>query len=347
MSGRVTLEAFLAEQATGQREPIVKVVEALAAAAAELSTLIAMAGISFDLTASRGELNADGDVQRELDVLANNRFLQALARAPVALAASEELEAPVILNPGAPLAVAIDPLDGSSNIETNAPIGTIFSILPSHASACAEPAEPFLQAGAAQLAAGFVVYGPQTALVLSLGDGVQVFVLNRAAGEFMLAMDRVRIPAQASEYAINASNYRHWDEPVRTYIDDCVRGADGPRGKNFNMRWTASLVAEAYRVLVRGGIFLYPRDWRPAYRSGRLRLVYEANPIAFVVEQAGGAATDGVRRILDLAPGSLHQRTPLVFGSIMKVEVVARYHTDPNSSAERSPLFGRRGLLRA
>lgn len=345
MARRVTLEAYLAQRAGTRDASVAGVVQVVAEAAKDLGAVIATTGLpGIDLAALRGAVNADGDAQKELDCLAHDRFMQALARAPVAAVASEELDKPVVLDPAAPLAVAIDPLDGSSNIETNAPIGTIFSVLP--APNRVGQAGSFLRPGTGQLAAGFVIYGPQTALVLTLRDGVRIFVLDRAAGEFVLAMEDVRIPDQACEYAINASNYRHWDEPVRAYIDDCVRGLDGPRGKNFNMRWTASLVAEAYRILMRGGVFLYPRDQRPGYRSGRLRLVYEANPIALVVEQAGGAATDGERRILELVPDALHQRTPLVFGSRKKVENVARYHADPQSSAEHSPLFGRRGLLR-
>jgi fructose-1,6-bisphosphatase I len=205
----------------------------------------------------------------------------------------------------------------------------------------------FLRPGTAQLAAGFVVYGPQTALVLTLRAGTHVFTLDRRTNTFVLTRADVRIPAGRREYAINASNYRHWDEPVRAYVDDCIAGADGPRGTDFNMRWIASLVAEAFRILARGGIFLYPSDARPGYERGWLRLVYEANPLALVVEEAGGAATDGENRILEISPTALHQRVPLVFGCRHKVERVAEYYAGRlPSPGERSPLFGRRGLFR-
>ncbi len=248
---------------------------------------------------------------------------------------------------GAPLAVAMDPLDGSSNIDANVSIGTIFSLLPRATAGNGASEAAVLQAGTNQLAAGMVVYGPQTALVLTLGQGTHIFTLERTTSTFVLTRADVRIPVGTREYAINASNYRHWEEPVRAYIDDCIAGAEGPRGENFNMRWIASLVAEAYRIFARGGIFLYPRDARRGYRSGRLRLVYEANPIAFLVEQADGAASDGERRILGIHPRELHERVPLVFGARDKVERVARYHANPHSIGERSPLFARRGLFRA
>jgi fructose-1,6-bisphosphatase I len=289
-------------------------------------------------------VNAAGDAQKQLDLYAHEAFHGALQAAPVAALASEESDAPIALQAGAPYAVAIDPLDGSSNIDTNVSIGTIFSILPMAAGA--DPAGIFLGPGRRQAAAGFVIYGPQTALVLTRGQGSDLFVLDRAAGRFVLVEQGLRIPEGRREYAINASNYRHWDEPVRAYVDDCIAGADGPHGTDFNMRWIASLVAEAYRILIRGGVFLYPRDGRRGYQNGRLRLVYEANPLAFVVEQAGGGATDGERRILDLEPVALHQRVPLVFGCRSQVERVAAFVTGRLPPGERSPLFGRRGLFR-
>ena len=255
---------------------------------------------------------------------------------------SEERKEPVILDPEAPVAVVIDPLDGSSNVDTNISVGTIFSLLPVTEDLDAA----VLQPGHRQIAAGFVVFGPQTSLVLTLGEGTDIYTLDRDDRVFRRTSERVRIPSESSEYAINASNYRHWDEPVRAYVDDNVAGMDGPRGRNFNMRWIASLVAEAYRILIRGGIFLYPGDRREGYENGRLRLVYEANPLAMVVEQAGGLATDGENRILDLQPTSLHQRIPLVFGSSTKVERVRAFHDGTLPLGERSPLFGRRGLFR-
>ena len=205
----------------------------------------------------------------------------------------------------------------------------------------------FLQPGTLQLAAGFFIYGPQTALVLSLGKGTEIFIFSSRLGCFVQGYKSVSIGERAHEFAINASNYRHWEEAIRLYVDDCLAGAEGPRERDFNMRWIASLVADAYRILVRGGIFLYPADSRRGYSQGRLRLVYEANPIAFLVENAGGAATNAVTRILEIEPEGLHQRVPLVFGSRREVARVARYHVDPTMIGERAPLFGKRGLFRA
>jgi fructose-1,6-bisphosphatase I len=349
MAGGLTLGAFLARQGSGEAPSadVISLIHEFADAAKELSTLIALGPLAGDMAQSRGLENKAGDSQKELDAVADGFFIRAAEKAHVAYMASEELEAPLTLDPNGKLAIAIDPLDGSSNIATNAPIGTIFSILPATAAGSGDAAAVFMQPGSAQLAAGFIVYGAQTSLVLTLGSGVSIFVLDRGSGEFVLAVDRLSIPPDATEFAINASNYRHWDDPVRAYIDDCILGAEGPLGANYNMRWIASLVADAYRIFVRGGIYLYPGDRREGYKAGRLRLLYEANPIAFVVEQAGGGATDGVRRILDLVPTSIHQRTPLVFGSATQMKHVARYHAEPTYSADRSPLFGRRGLLRA
>jgi fructose-1,6-bisphosphatase I len=239
--------------------------------------------------------------------------------------------------------VAVDPLDGSSNIDTNISIGSIFSILPTKGDAT----QTFQQPGSEQIAAGFFIYGPQVALALTLGDGTAIFVYSERRNAFILAYERARIDADAKEFAINMSNYRHWDESMRTYVDDCLSGQTGPREKDFNMRWIASLVAEAYRIFIRGGVFIYPRDNRKGYNQGRLRLIYEANPIALLVEQAGGRAIDGENRILDIHPTTLHQRVPLIFGSAGEVRKIARYHADPSRLAIRHPLFSNRGLFRA
>jgi len=243
------------------------------------------------------------------------------------------------LNAGAPLLVAIDPLDGSSNIDTNVSVGTIFSILPN--------TDSFLQPGDRQLAAGYAIYGPQTALVLTTGEGTHVFTLDRASGQFRLTAEHVRVPRKTREFAISAANHRHWDEPIRIYVDDCLAGTEGPRGEDFNMRWIASMVAEAHRVLARGGVYMYPGDLREGYQRGRLRLLYEANPVAWLIEQAGGAASTGTCRILEIMPEGIHQRVPLIFGSRDEVERLDRYHRDPYPLGERSPLFGRRGLFRS
>ena len=341
-------KAFL-DQAVAQDARLAaaaEVLRALAAASIELSIVIGLGHLHSQLGASRASTNKDGDVQKELDIFADDLFVRAFRRAPVAAVVSEELHEPLVLDPAGPLAVAMDPLDGSSNIDANLSIGTIFSILPVLADA-KDANSHFLQPGRTQIAAGFVIYGPQTSLVCALGDGqTQIFTLDRDVGQFYHARSCPVIVKEASEYAINASNYRHWDVPVRAFIDDCVHGADGPLKRNYNMRWTGSLVADAYRILVRGGIFLYPGDHRDGYKEGRLRLLYEANPVAFIVERAGGLATDCVHPILDIVPSAIHGRVPLVFGSPALVELMASYHSDPQFSAEHAPLFGKRGLMR-
>jgi fructose-1,6-bisphosphatase I len=285
--------------------------------------------------------NADGDGQKALDILADDAFEAALAGTGVRWYASEEQDDVVGVDKDGQFALAIDPLDGSSNIDVNVSIGTIFSIFPAHDEAKAS----FLRAASEQIAAGYIIYGPQTALIITFGDGVQCYVLDPGTNMFVLTDKALTIPETSSEFAINASNYRHWPKPVRAYIDDCLAGSDGPREKNFNMRWVASLVAETHRILSRGGIFLYPRDNRKGYERGRLRMVYECAPIAMVIEQAGGAATDACDRILGQTAPELHARTPFVFGTSEMVERVCAYHDLPDE--EVSALFGTRGLFRA
>lgn len=339
------LSAYLAESAPVKEAlpGLAATIEAVAKAAIEISDLVAKGPLAGGLGSDTGSANTDGDAQKTLDVLANDAVLDALKGAPVAYFASEEEDAILTLAPDAPYAVATDPLDGSSNIDVNVSIGTIFSVFRASETGATES---FFRPGSEQVAAGYVIYGPHTALVLTLGDGVDLFVLDREAGVFRLARRGLGIPADASEFAINASNYRHWSPAIRTFIDDCLEGAEGPRGKNFNMRWVASLVAETHRIFLRGGVFLYPEDQRQGYERGRLRLLYEAAPIAMLAEQAGGGATDGVERILDLKPTELHQRTPLVFGAARKIERISAYHTDPSYVRDVSPLFGDRSLFR-
>ncbi|MEO1328873.1 MAG: class 1 fructose-bisphosphatase [Pseudomonadota bacterium] len=342
----VELRARLLADAFGDadRTALAKTILALAAAAVEIERLVGLGPLAGALGADTGDANTDGDAQKALDVMANDAVAQALRNAPVAYYASEEEDAILTLAEGAPFGVAVDPLDGSSNIDVNVSIGTIFSIFPRSADGATAT---FFRPGAEQVAAGYVIYGPHTAMVLSSGAGVDLYVLDRAKGAFMLAKAGLTIARDTKEYAINASNYRHWSPAVRTFIDDCLEGAEGPRGKNFNMRWVASLVAETHRIFSRGGVFLYPEDQRQGYEKGRLRLIYEAAPIAFLTEQAGGQATDGVIRILDRIPSELHQRTPLVFGAAQKVERIAAYHVDPAFVRDVSPLFGVRGLFRS
>ncbi len=320
-------------------------IRALAAAAIDVSVTCGLGALAGDLGA-QGEHNSDGDVQKALDVIAHKRFMQALEQAPVAEVASEEAEDVVVLNPAAPLAVAIDPLDGSSNIAVGMVVGTIFGIRPK-VVVDGDPNASFKTPGTTQTAAGFVVYGPATTFVLTLGNGTRIFTLERAEGVFRLTHDGLKVVPSANEYAINASNARHWDGPIKAFIEDCQRGSEGPRDRDFNMRWTAALVADAQRVLIRGGVFLYPGDGRKGYGQGRLRLLYETAPMAFLMEQAGAAATDGRTRVLDLVATKIHERSPLVFGSNEEVACVATYYDGRQPAAGRSPLFGQRGLMRS
>ncbi len=340
------LNSYVGSGGDLRREAIATTIRQLAQAAVKVRNTINQGALGRAFAGTRGA-NHDGDVQKDLDVFADDIFLDAMRHAPVRLYASEELDQPVLLNTDAELAIAIDPLDGSSNIDTNVSIGTIFSLLPATGAPDESPAASFLQPGTKLLGAGFFIYGPQLALVLSLGSGTHVFVQSARLGTFVQAYESRIVPPRAHEFAINAANYRHWDEAVRLYVDDCLKGTEGPRERDFNMRWIASLVADCYRILMRGGVFLYPGDQRRGYANGRLRLVYEAIPIAYLIEQAGGAATDTIERILDVHPQSLHQRVPLVFGSAREVARITRYHLDPSSIGERSPLFGHRGLFRA
>ncbi len=316
-------------------------------------TMVALCGVGRELsrTIARGSLgqtlgsevgtNSDGDGQKALDVMADTAFAAALTGTGVRFYASEEQDTVQQLDAGGTLALAIDPLDGSSNIDVNVSIGTIFSIFP----ATDDATSSFLRVASEQIAGGYIIYGPQTALVVTFGHGVLHFVLDPDSDTFVLANDHMGVPDTSSEFAINASNYRHWSAPVRAYIDDCLAGVTGPRDKNFNMRWVASLVAETHRVITRGGIFLYPGDARPGYQNGRLRMVYECAPIAFLIEQAGGKATDGCTRILSKTADELHARTPFVFGTAEKVDRVCAYHDLPDT--EVNALFGNRGLFRA
>ncbi|NOU06254.1 MAG: class 1 fructose-bisphosphatase [Hyphomicrobiaceae bacterium] len=321
-----------------------KVVLSLARAATELSLLLGRGPLGGAHATATGNQNVDGDVQKSLDVLANDMIVEALRRTPTAYYASEEEDAILTLAQNGLVAVAVDPLDGSSNIDSNVSIGTIFSIFPTSRDGATAS---FFRPGSEQLAAGYFIYGPHTALVLTTGHGTDVYVLDPLTKSFSLAAAHISIPRETQEFAINASNYRHWFDPVRTFIDDCYAGAEGPHAKDFNMRWIASLVAETHRIFMRGGVFLYPADARKGYQQGRLRLIYEAAPIAFLVEQAGGFAIDGPNRILDLVPTSLHQRTPLHFGSADKVNKIRRYHEDPAFLRRTAPLFNTRGLFNA
>ena len=341
-----TLTTFLDNWALGgaTRGGIAKTILALATSSIEVSELVSrgrLAGSLSQVTARAGEF----DEQKEIDIRANQSILAALKDTPVAALASEEAPEPFVLNDKAPRLVATDPLDGSSNVDANVSFGMIFSILPRHPSSTGEAA--FLRPGSHQLAAGIIVYGPTTVMALTVGNGTNIFTLDRDTKEFILTQPKISVPPETAEYAINASNARFWDEPIRIYVHDCENGADGPRGQNYNMRWTGSPVADIFRILSRGGIYLYPGDSRPGFHQGRIRLIYEANPIAWIVEQAGGRATTGHERLLDVVPTSLHQKTPLICGSRDEVDRVSRLYTGVGFKGEQSPLFGRRGLFRA
>jgi len=337
MADRTTLEHWLEGQIAGHAggRPLSDVVLDLAGAIRAISVMT-----------RKGDLverpTPDTALRDVLEDAANQIMRTAARSAPVAHFASEDLPDVLVLDEDAPLALAVDPLDAASGLDANVSTGTIFSIYPKGA----DPLASFLRPGREQYAAGFAMYGPRTLLVVTLGRGTAVFTLDPDTDAFVLTEPALRTPEEASAFAINAANYRHWEPPVRAYIDDCIEGAEGPRSKDFKMRWVASLVAETCRILIQGGIFLYPRDNRPGHENGTLRRVFDAVPIAFIAEQCGGAATNGSDRILDTVPDSLHARAALVFGSRNKVERVQRYHADPDFVSDQAPLFGVRGLFR-
>ena len=301
-----------------------------------------------------GHLNVQGETQKPLDVISNQVFTRMNEWGGYCAGmASEEMDEPYqipVRHPRGKYLLVFDPLDGSSNIDVNVSVGSIFSVLRAPRDAVDSGRDvteaDFLQPGTQQVAAGYALYGPTTMLVLSVGSGVVGFTLDPNLGEFMLTHPHIQVPADTQEFAINASNSRFWEAPVKRYVDECLAGKTGPRGKDFNMRWIASMVAEAHRILMRGGVFMYPRDTKDPSRPGRLRLLYEANPIGFLMEQAGGRASTGRFAVLGVQPTSLHQRVGLVFGSKNEVERIERYHTEPAKVEFESPLFATRSLFR-
>lgn len=324
----------------GTGDGLADVLDRLAGFGIALAGRIARGGLDGALGAAQGS-NAGGDTQKALDVIADEAARAALAGSAVRFFASEEQDHVVEINPGGNLALVIDPLDGSSNIDTNVSIGTIFGIYQAAETGEASVLRPAREL----LASGYVIFGSQCAMMLRVGGGATVrYTLDPDKARFVCLGEAPQIPGESTEYAINASNYRHWPAPIRAYIDDRIAGSEGPTGRDFNMRWIASLVAEAHRIHARGGVFLYPGDNRKGYEQGRLRLVYECGPIGHLVTGAGGLATDGTAPILDKVPTSLHERTPFVFGSARKVERVTTYHDLPEK--ETSALFGNRGLFR-
>lgn len=296
-------------------------------------------------------VNVQGETQARLDVLSDEIFRQRTEfGGHVAGVASEEQEDPCPVPehyPRGDYLLLYDPLDGSSNIDINVSVGSIFSVLRAPRPGEVPTTADFLQPGSRQVAAGYAFYGPSTMLVLTLGHGVVGFTLNRTLGDFVLTHPHLTVPPTTEEFAVNASNGRFWEPPVARYVSECVAGHTGPRGKDFNTRWIASLVADVHRILMRGGIYLYPRDSKQPTRPGRLRLMYEANPVAFLIEQAGGLASTGTGRLLDVEPGELHQRIPLIFGAREEVERIERYHREAAGPTLDTPLFNTRGLFRA
>ncbi len=301
-----------------------------------------------------GNVNVQGETQKPLDVVSNQYFTRMNEwGGHCAGMASEEMDEPYQIpaqHPRGKYLLVFDPLDGSSNIDVNVSVGSIFSVLRAPQDAIDSGRDvteaDFLQPGTQQVAAGYALYGPTTMLVLSVGNGVAGFTLDPNLGEFMLTHPSIQVPADTQEFAINASNSRFWETPVKRYVDECLAGKTGPRGKDFNMRWIASMVAEAHRILMRGGVFMYPRDTKDPSKPGRLRLLYEANPVGFIIEQAGGRASTGRQPMLAVQPTSLHQRIGLVFGSKNEVERIERYHAEPVEVEFKSPLFATRSLFR-
>ncbi|MFC3607694.1 class 1 fructose-bisphosphatase [Stutzerimonas tarimensis] len=332
---RVTLSRYLIEQTRSHNTPadLRFLIEVVARACKEISHAVSKGALGGVLGSMDTE-NVQGEVQKKLDVLSNEILLEANEwGGHLAAMASEEMDKAYQIPgryPKGAYLLLFDPLDGSSNIDVNVSVGTIFSVLRcpddcfSQNDALAERA--FLQPGYRQVAAGYALYGPQTTLVLTLGEGVKGFTLDRELGSFVLTHEHMQVPPSTSEFAVNMSNQRHWEPPVTRYVSELLAGADGPLGKNYNMRWIASMVADVHRILTRGGLFMYPRDAREPDKAGKLRLMYEANPMAFIVEQAGGAATTGTQRILDVQPEALHQRVPVFLGSKEEVERVTGYH---------------------
>ena len=328
----VSLSRYLVEQqrAKGNIPPELRLLlEVVARACKSISHAVNKGALGGVLGSASTE-NVQGEVQKKLDIIANEVLIEANEwGGHLAAMASEEMDSIYAVPnryPQGEYLLLFDPLDGSSNIDVNVSIGTIFSVLKKPEGHVAVQEADFLQAGSSQVAAGYCVYGPQTTLVMTVGDGVAMFTLDREQGSFVLTQEHVQIPADTKEFAINMSNMRHWDEPVKHYIDECLAGKSGPRGKDFTMRWVASMVADVHRILTRGGVFMYPWDKREPDKPGKLRLMYEANPMSWLVEQAGGAATNGEQRILDIQPTQLHQRVSVFLGSKNEVDHVTELH---------------------
>jgi fructose-1,6-bisphosphatase I / sedoheptulose-1,7-bisphosphatase len=351
--GRTTLSKFLIQQLSGidGANDLGALLVDVAAAVKAISAMTAKGALG-DFLGELGSKNVQGETQQKLDVLANEVMLRSCEWGGlVAGMASEELENPYPIPneyPRGHYLLVFDPLDGSSNTDVNVSVGTIFSVL-RHDKSDPPAAADYLQSGSEQVAAGYAIYGPATMLVITVGKGTHGFTLDREIGNFILTHPNLRIPADTSEFAINTSNARFWEPPVHRYVTECQAGNSGDRGRDFNMRWIASMVAEVHRILMRGGVFMYPKDRKDRNKPGRLRLLYEANPMSLLVEQAGGRASTGNQRLLDVTPEVLHQRVPLILGSCNEVERIERYHAEHACGADRpysSPLFNERSMFR-
>ena len=331
MSTQTTLTQFIIEQQRNLPEAsgdFTLLLNDIASACKRIAHTVNRGSITGMLGSADTE-NVQGETQKKLDIITNDIMVEALEwTGHLAGMVSEEVDDPIAIPkqyPKGKYLALFDPLDGSSNIDVNLTVGTIFSILTSKEGLDAK-LEDFLQKGVDQVCAGFVLYGPSTMMILTTGQGVNGFTLDQDVGEFVLTHQDMKIPEDTQEFSINMSNQRFWESPVQQYIDECMQGEDGPRGKNFNMRWVASMVAEVYRILTRGGIFMYPFDKRDPSKPGKLRLMYEANPMGFIIEQAGGACSTGRERILEIKPDNIHQRVPVILGSKNEVERVVSYH---------------------
>ena len=335
MAKNISLTRYLVEQQRldGHIPPELRLLLEVVARACKSISHAVNKGALGEAMGSAGSENVQGEIQKKLDIIANEVLIEANEwGGHLAAMASEEMDGIHLVPnryPQGEYLLLFDPLDGSSNIDVNVSIGTIFSVLKKPDGVEGVEEKDFLQPGSQQVAAGYCVYGPQATLVLTVGDGVAMVTLDREQGSFVLTEESLRIPEDTQEFAINMSNMRHWDAPVKRYIDECLQGKDGPRGKDFNMRWVASMVADVHRILTRGGVFLYPWDKREPEKAGKLRLMYEANPMSWLIEQAGGAATNGQQRILDIQPGKLHERVSVILGSKNEVERATAYHGKP------------------
>lgn len=338
MLATTTLHTHLANR--GVDPALTGLIDDIAIACRAISAMVRHAPLTGH-TGSTDNANVHGESQKPLDLLANDVMI-ACAREHSAVAAlvSEEQDDMLALRDWGEYLLVFDPLDGSSNIDVNVSVGTIFSVLPAPAGRSVV-LDDFLQPGRRQLAAGYAIYGPTTQLVLTTGDGTHLYTLDPDKRDFLLTQENIRIDETASEFAINASNQRHWEEPVRRYVEECLAGTSGPRGRDFNMRWIASMVAEVHRIMNRGGIFMYPADRREPRKPGRLRLLYEASPMALLVEQAGGGSSDTNQSLLDVSPTSLHQKVPVVLGARSEIEHLESLHIgerrDATSGAAATP----------